>query len=130
MENVSFSSSDFAAHKYMNVETYRRSGEAVRTPVWFVESGGILFFLTRADSGKIKRLHSNHQVKIAPCKMNGELTGEWHNGQASFVESETVMREVKSMMDQKYGAWSRITNLFSRGQRKKRVFVKVIPESV
>ncbi len=49
----------FEIAKYMNIETYRRSEEAIRTPVWFVESGGLLFFLTRLDSGKVKRLRHN-----------------------------------------------------------------------
>ena len=113
--------------KYINVETYRRSGEAIHTPVWFVESGGIYFFLTRGDSGKVKRLHHNSKIKVAPCKVNGELTGNWFDAEGSFVESEGVVNVIKTLFDQKYGALSRITNVFSKLQRKKRVFIKVTP---
>jgi PPOX class probable F420-dependent enzyme len=127
MENRQNDLSEFAAKKYMNIETYRRSGEAIRTPVWFVESGGILFFLTRGDSGKVKRLRHNKQVRVAPCKVNGDLTGDWTAGTASMVDSMEVMQVVKDLFDDKYGAVSRLTNVFSRMQRKKRVFVKVIP---
>jgi PPOX class probable F420-dependent enzyme len=77
----------FETAKYMNIETYRRSGEAIRTPVWFVESGGLLFFMTRMDSGKVKRLRHNVEVQVAPCKMNGDVTGDWLPGEATFVES-------------------------------------------
>jgi PPOX class probable F420-dependent enzyme len=130
MENSVHDLSAFASQKYMNIETYRRSGEAVRTPVWFVESGGILFLLTRGDSGKVKRLRHNKQVKVAPCKMDGQVIGDWAPGSASFVESEEAVQVLKSLFDDKYGAVSRLTNMFSRLQRKKRVFVKVIPEPV
>lgn len=128
MEQTVTFTQPFEAAKYMNVETYRRSGESIRTPVWFVESGGLLFFLTRADSGKVKRLRHNTQVKVAPCKMNGDLTGDWFDAQASFVESEESANAIKSMFEQKYGAVLRITNVLSRLQRKKRVFVKVKPQ--
>ncbi len=129
MEKQAIALSDFAAQKYLSLETYRRSGEGVRTPVWFVESGGILFVLTRGDSGKVKRLRHNKQVQVAPCRMNGEVTGAWTPGSGSFVESEEVMKVIKTLFDEKYGTISRLTNLFSRMQRKKRVFIKVLPEA-
>lgn len=116
----------FSNAKYMNLETYRRSGEGIRTPVWFVESGNLLFLLTRSDSGKVKRLRHNSEVKVAPCKMNGEVTGEWSPAEAAVVESEESIKTVKSMFEQKYGAALRITNAFSKLQKKKRVFIKVV----
>ena len=127
MANFASTLEGLKKQSYISIETYRKSGEGVRTPVWFVESGGLLFFLTRADSGKIERLRRNDQVKVAPCKMNGEITGNWFSAAASFVESEETMKTLKSLFDEKYGAVMRITTVFSRLQRKKRVFVKVLP---
>jgi PPOX class probable F420-dependent enzyme len=127
MANSVFDFSRFEKLKYMSIETFRRSGEGVPTPVWFVESGGALFLLTRGDSGKVKRLHHNKSVRVAPCKMDGEVTGEWFAAEASFVESEEAVQEIKSLFDEKYGTLSRLTNVFTRLQRKKRVFIKVIP---
>lgn len=119
----------FASAKYVNVETYRKSGEGVRTPVWFVESGGLLFFLTRADSGKVKRLRHNSAVKIAPCKMNGEVTGEWLEAEAAPLESVDSIEAVKTLFDQKYGAALKISLAFSRLQKQRRVFYKVTIQS-
>jgi uncharacterized protein len=127
MVNSVFDFSRFEKLKYMSIETFRRSGEGVPTPVWFVESGGALFLLTRGDSGKVKRLRHNKSVRVAPCKMDGELTGDWMPGEAAFVESEDAVDEIKSLFDEKYGTLSRLTHVFSRLQRKKRVFIKVIP---
>ena len=125
MEQTATLSQAFDSMKYLNLETYRRSGEKIHTPVWFVESGGLLFFLTRADSGKVKRLKHNPQVMVAPCKMNGEVTGDWLHGEATLVESEESIKAIKSMFDQKYGAMARISNTFTKLQKKKRVFIKV-----
>ncbi len=116
--------------KYINVETFRRSGEGVRTPVWFVESGGVYYILTRGDSGKVKRLRHNGDMKVAPCKMDGQIIGNWFDAEGSFVESEESLKAIKQLFDEKYGPISRLTNLFSRMQRKKRVFIKVTPKSL
>jgi uncharacterized protein len=130
MKNETRETSELQTGKYINVETYRRSGDAVRTPVWFVESGGIYFIVTRGDSGKVKRLKHNQKIKVAPCRMDGEVIGNWFDAEGSFVESEEVMNVIKGLFDQKYGAISRITNMFSKMQRKKRVFIKVLPTIV
>jgi hypothetical protein len=39
---------------YINLETYRKTGEAMRTPVWFIEENRIIFIRTLAESGKVK----------------------------------------------------------------------------
>ena len=36
----------FAGQRYISLETYRRNGTPVRTPVWFVEHNGQLMFYT------------------------------------------------------------------------------------
>jgi PPOX class probable F420-dependent enzyme len=55
--------------------TFRRDGRAVATPVWFAESGGKLYVMTRSDSGKYKRLRRNPRVEVAPCTIRGRETG-------------------------------------------------------
>ena len=36
--------SQFANEKYLNLETYRKNGTPVLTPVWFADENGILTF--------------------------------------------------------------------------------------
>jgi len=64
----------FKKQKYLNLETLRKSGVGVRTPVWFVQDGNVLFVRTIADSGKVKRIRNNPQVNIAPCKVDGNCS--------------------------------------------------------
>jgi len=56
----------FINQKYINLETFRRDGRGVRTPVWFVQDGASLYVRTVADSGKVKRIRNQTQVNISP----------------------------------------------------------------
>jgi PPOX class probable F420-dependent enzyme len=81
--------------KYVSLATFRRSGQEVRTPVWFAEQAGKLYVMTRSDSGKYKRIRNNPQVRIAPCTVRGKATGGWIDGQASILspEAESIARQ-------------------------------------
>src|SRR5262249_38406544 len=54
----------FANKKYLNLESYRRNGQGVRTPLWFVEDDGALYFYTVAHSYKVKRIRNNPRVRV------------------------------------------------------------------
>jgi len=60
---------------YICLSTFRQSGVAVRTPVWFGEGDGKLYVKTRSDSGKYKRIRNNSRVQVASCTMRGTVTG-------------------------------------------------------
>jgi PPOX class probable F420-dependent enzyme len=62
--------------QYVSLETFRKNGTGVKTPVWFVQDGDTLFVRTIANSGKVKRIRSNGHVNIAHCKSDGTLIGE------------------------------------------------------
>ena len=64
-----------SGQKYISLTTFRKSGVAVPTPIWFAEDNGKLYLMTRSDSGKYKRLRNNPQVRIAPCTIRGKVTG-------------------------------------------------------
>jgi PPOX class probable F420-dependent enzyme len=61
--------------KYISLSTFRKTGVAVPTPVWFGERDDKLYVKTRSDSGKYKRIRNNPQVRIAPCTIRGKVTG-------------------------------------------------------
>lgn len=80
--------SQFDKMQYMNIETVRRNGETVPTPVWFVEFNGTLYFQTNQDSGKVKRIRNHPEVRVAPCNMTGSLRGSWVEGKALLLNRE------------------------------------------
>ena len=74
--------------KYISLATFRRSGQEVRTPVWFAELAGKLYVMTRSDSGKFKRIRNQPQVRLAACTARGKITGAWIDGQARILDHE------------------------------------------
>lgn len=101
----------FANQKYLNLETFRRNGMGVKTPVWFVLDGDVLFVRTAANSGKVKRIRNNAQVNIAPCKMDGALLGDWVPVIAREVKDQETDRKVDQLLGKKYGLMKKMFSL-------------------
>jgi len=91
----------FNGQQFLNLETYRANGQGVPTPVWFVEEDNVLFVRTGINSGKVKRIRNNPQVRIVPCKAQGEPMGEWISAQAQLVD-EAQAERVSELMIKKY----------------------------
>ena len=62
--------------RYLSITSYKRDGQGVATPVWFVCRDGRLLVQTDAASGKVKRIRRNPQVRVAVCTASGRLRGE------------------------------------------------------
>jgi uncharacterized protein len=76
-------------HKsYISLTTFRKNGIAVPTPVWFAESGGKIYVMSKNDSGKCKRIRNNPQVRIAPCNVRGKVTGPEFPAHARILPPE------------------------------------------
>ncbi len=102
-----------SGHKYINLETYKKSGQAVRTPVWFVISDEQIFVLTSQNTGKIKRIRNNPTVKIMPCGIRGDSKGEWVEGLAR-IATESEMQNIIKLRYKKYGFRAKIIGLFKK----------------
>ncbi len=115
----------FEGRKYLSLETFRRNGQGVRTPVWFAavpapDGGTTLFVYAAATSGKAKRLRRTSAVKIAPCDVRGRVTGGWTDARAELVEGAAFEQGMRAI-DRKYWPVKQLldlgTRLFSRHQR-------------
>ena len=103
-----------STHAYINLETYRRNGQAVATPVWFTIDGDkMIYVVTRTETGKVKRLRNNSKVRIVPSGIRGQPKGEWLNGIATFATPEQLEHALKQR-NKKYGFKARLSGLFSR----------------
>ncbi|MDH3361763.1 MAG: PPOX class F420-dependent oxidoreductase [Nitrosopumilus sp.] len=116
-----FEIQDWHNKKYISLETYRKNGIPVRTPVWFVILDNTIHVVTREDTGKIKRLRNNKSVKIALCTFNGKSTGEWISGTGQFVTND-IFEKVIELRKQKYGFMERVARFVSRKRGKLVVF--------
>jgi PPOX class probable F420-dependent enzyme len=115
----------FNHQKYLNLETFRKSGINVRTPVWFVQEGTTIFVRTLANSGKVKRIRNNGQVNIAVCKMDGSLLGDWVQAKANEVVDENTDKKVDRLLDKKYGLMKKMFSLSPSLQGKKNTIIEI-----
>jgi hypothetical protein len=117
--------SQFSKQQYLNIETYRKTGVGVKTPVWFVQDGETIFVRTVADSGKVKRIRNNGQVKITPCKSDGTPVGEWVAATAREIKDSDIDRKVDRMLDKKYGLMKKMFALASAMQKRQSTILEV-----
>lgn len=76
------------AAKYISLTTFKKDGTPIRTPIWFAEENGKLYFMTRNDSWKYKRIRNNPQVMVATCTIRGAVTGPDYSGRARILPKE------------------------------------------
>lgn len=117
----------FAGHKYLNLETFKKSGEGVKTPVWFAAdpktdlsaSEARLYAYTVGNSGKVKRIRNNGKVRIAPCDMRGTVLGEWVDARAELVAGAEAAYGDR-LLNKKYFPWKQLLNFFASFRRRER----------
>jgi uncharacterized protein len=78
--------------KYLSLATFRKSGAAVHTPIWFAEDAGKLYFMTSSKLGKCKRIRNNPNVTIAPCTIRGRITGRESRATVRLLQAEEFDR--------------------------------------
>ena len=106
--------STLSGHAYMNLETYRRNGIGIATPVWFtIGDDKMVYVVTRTGTGKVKRLRNDSKVRIVPCNMRGQPKAEWLNGNGTFASPEQLKLAL-IRRDKKYGFKAKLSGLFSR----------------
>lgn len=115
----------FEGQKYLALETFKKNGQGVKTPVWFVLHDGAFYAYTETDSGKVKRIRNNSRVRIAVCGVRGDVKGPWLDGTASFVEGDERLAADR-LLDRKYFL-KLIFNLLTKINRHKRTMIKVVP---
>jgi PPOX class probable F420-dependent enzyme len=94
-------------HKYALVNTFRRSGEAVPTPVWFGLGSGKLYFRTYAGAAKVKRIRNNPRVLVGPCDVRGKPKGELIEARARVLAADEEPAAEKAIQSN-YGLFRRI----------------------
>lgn len=114
----------FANQEYLNLETYRKSGKAVQTPVWFAEENSVLYFYTHASAGKVKRIRKNPHVRVVPCGFFGRPKGVWIEGTARIEGADGTERGMQ-LLTGKYGWKKRIGDIFSGWRDRARVVITI-----
>lgn len=114
----------FANQQYLNLESFKRDGTPVQTPVWFAEDDGVLYIYTLANAWKVKRIRRNPRVRIVPCTMRGNVTGQWVEAEAQIIDAETA-EHGHALLLQKYGWMKWLSNIFSKLMKRERVVMTI-----
>ena len=114
----------FSGQTYLNLETYRKSGQAVRTPLWFVERDGVLYMRTPAASAKVRRIRNNPHVRVVPSDVRGNPLGTWLEGEAHLIDADDA-GWVNELIKRKYGLLKRLIDIRSRLKGTKAVVIAV-----
>lgn len=93
----------FQNQQYLSLETFRKNGQGVKTPVWFVQDGEVLYIWTQTNSGKAKRVRNVSRVNIAPSRGDGAPLGDWVPASASRDDTPETVEHVRKLMSKKYG---------------------------
>lgn len=109
---------------YLSLKTLRKNGVAVATPVWFAAHGSTLQVYSLASAGKVKRVHNNSSVRVAPCDLRGGLRGEWMRCRARIVIGEEAALGHR-LLDRKYGWMKRIGGILNRFRRREYAVIAI-----
>ena len=115
----------FSKQKYLNLETFRKNGDCMKTPVWFVQAGETIYVQTMADCGKVKRIRNNQRVNVVPCKMDGTPTGTWVPATAREITDVEFSQKVNRLLDKKYGLMKKMFSLGSSRQGRKDTILEI-----
>lgn len=124
---------DLGKEQCIALTTFRKTGQAVTTPVVFAQSPGTIYVGSRADAGKLKRLRRNGRVTLAPCSYNGKVTGVVIEGKAHILTEPQECTAASTALAKKYGVMLPITRiawrLLHRKAKVDEVFIAIEPIS-
>jgi PPOX class probable F420-dependent enzyme len=112
---------------YIWLTTFRKSGKAVGTPIWFTSDDSRLYVWTPRDSGKVKRIRAGSPVEVVACDFGGKNThGPTFAGTARLLD-EGDSERVRKMIISKYGVagFFSIYGSILRGGRKRTIGVEI-----
>ncbi|HAD05861.1 MAG TPA: PPOX class F420-dependent oxidoreductase [Anaerolineaceae bacterium] len=100
--------------QFINLTTFRKNGQAIATPVWFVWHEERLYVFTQEQSGKAKRIRANGRALIAPSDVRGNPLGEFISARGRVLRDEEKIKQVDRLFDKKYGIQRKLIGLMSR----------------
>jgi hypothetical protein len=113
--------------RYLSLETFRKSGTGVATPVWFAPHRGALYVFSAGDAGKVKRLRNSPKARVAPCDVRGKVLGEWADAQAFLVDDAVEIKAAHGALLERYGWQMRLLDCGAKlgGRYDKRAFIRI-----
>jgi uncharacterized protein len=113
-------------HKYCLLVTFRRSGEAVPSPVWFGLSEGRAYVNTRIGNAKVKRVRRDPHVRVGPCSLRGRPLGPLSEGAARVLPTGQEV-EAEAALRRNYGLGRRLYYAALRDRGADTAYLEISP---
>jgi uncharacterized protein len=117
-----------AAERYISLETFKKDGTGVQTPVWAAPLDGTLVIVTDGTSFKVKRLRNNGRCRAAACDVRGKVKGTFQDFTGRILDASEIERAHRALL-QKYGWQVRVLDFFARlgGRIGRRAYLQLTP---
>jgi PPOX class probable F420-dependent enzyme len=112
--------------KHCLLVTYRRSGEAVPTPVWFGLADGKVYARSEERVGKVKRIRANPRVLVAPCDNRGKPKGPAAEGRARILSPDEE-KAAEAAIQANFGLGRRMYEGVAMSVGPEGVYIEVTP---
>ena len=121
---------DLARERYVNLVTFKKSGEEAKTPIWFAadpQDPRRLWMYTNGKSWKVKRIRRSPGARVAACNARGKVHGPWLEASARIETDEKRIARAMDLLVDKYGWQARLLLVGARigGTWKDRTVLEV-----
>ena len=100
---------DFAEVQYINLETFKKDGTKVTTPVWVAQQNNTLVVTTGKNAGKVKRIRNNGKAVIYTTNQSGsKRLSEELEVKGSILIDEELKTEAVNILKKKYGMMAKM----------------------
>jgi hypothetical protein len=121
------SETPFEGERYISLETFKKDGNGVKTPVWAAALDGRLVIVTDGTSFKVKRLRNNSKCRVAACDMRGKVSGEFRDGSGRIMDDAEQIKRAHAALRKKYGWQVGVLDFFATlgGRKKRRAYLEL-----
>jgi PPOX class probable F420-dependent enzyme len=119
--------SPLVREEYLCITTFKRDGRGVATTLWFVVLEDRIYFRTPLNTGKVKRLRANSDVRFFASDRDGRRIGPTHGGRARVLRSDEDTRLIDKKLRKKYGLIGRAFAFSFHLPGRREAFVVVEP---
>jgi len=122
---ATFTLNDIRDANYVALETFRKNGESVITPVWQAAENDKLYVWTVGSSWKAKRIRNNPRVRICASDYKGTPQSDWLDAQARILGTPEDEKAQHSRMAAKYGLQFWLFYLLAKIRRDNYVVLEI-----
>ena len=118
-----------APERYISLESFKKDGMGVKTPVWAAPLDGKLVIVTDGTSFKVKRLRNNGKCRAAACDVRGNVKGPFYDFTCRVTQDPGDVQRMYRALADKYGWQVKVLNFFAMLGRRigRRAYLELTP---